>query len=1244
MTDNVLTERIKGDEPQTAEKSWNAAQRETIDFPGRGLLLSAGAGSGKTATLTEKVAKLVCDEEAGISVSRMLIVTFTVAAAKELKDRIGKRIAAELEKNPGSSYLVRQAVELDSAQISTISSFFYKAVRPYASALSLPPDFRVAEGAVTDVMKKRIMSEVADDFFDSEDEEFLLLADALSASKDENSLPEVLLGAAERLAAKGADGGTVNAWAAELEKDCGGDFMNTSYGRTIKESVLAMLSHYREYFISARGELAAVPEVEKAYGAVCDELISQTGSLLAAVRGGTYASIREALTSFENPRLGGLKSEYKTLSAVFFSEQKTALKGEIDKLTAKVFCCGEKTLDEALRKTEQLCRALGAVLDEFYLRFENEKKDKGLVDFGDLEKYAKRIFCNPDGTPSDSAAEFSKQFDCIFIDEYQDTNRTQDAVFSAISAGMKRFMVGDVKQSIYAFRGADPAVFNSYREKWKPLGDIKRGGGVGENTEATVFMNENFRSDRNVIDFTNIVSEFMFPGSETPFEKEDRLVFSRIQKEGYRESRSEICLLQKSVGEVPDEPSYVAERIASMLKSERRGSGEPYKPEDFAILLRSASRANKFAAALKKRGVPVKDRASEQFFEQPEVLLTLCILNAIDNPLRDIYLAGAMKSPIFGFTVGDMLKLRFGKTDRPLWYCVEEYIESGEDGELRERCAVFAEFEAEFRARARRFGACELLNALYERFSLMSLREKEDDSPAVRERIRRNLTALYEHARQYEKNYFSGLYGFISYLGELMESKTEAEKSGSEENAVTITTIHKSKGLEFPVCFLCETTKNFSDKDIKENILTAPDVGIAMMIPDSSGLVRCATPPRHAVAEKVRQRAVCEEMRILYVAMTRAVERLIVCAAETGRGDCGDLRNLFERAKYVARCATPYSKLCARNYLDWILPAAGAIENGGAPCFDVKYVKTGGGEFTEVPIGEKEKEESCGENLAGLYAERFAFVYPYSYLEKLPAKLTVSKLKPDVLDEGDEFETLESFAAVTAADSEAYAARSFSLEYEAPDVTCGERKAPLPAFLSEKEEADYAFIGTSTHVFLQFCDFENLKSAGFEAERDRLLDREFISEKMAKSVDRVQIESFAGSALMREILASPFVKREFRFNVALPAAFFTKDERLAETLRKEKSDIIVQGVCDLVFENADGELVLVDYKTDRLSAYELANRAAAEKKLRERHTLQLSYYRLALEKIYGRTVARAAVYSLPLGDTVEIPQIIFEKQ
>lgn len=1190
--------------------SWTKTQKQVIDSKKRGILLSAGAGSGKTAVLTERVTRLVMDEKNGIPISRMLIVTFTKAAAGELRDRIRRKLTDAVG-DRSTPYLVKQLMDLENAEIDTISAFFYRSVRANAPLLSLPPDVRVGETAAICAMEKKVMRDVVDDFFDMGDPDFEELADCLSSSKDETKLDTVLLDLAKTLRGKGVSPEKIARGAFELEN--AEDFLDSAPGIFLRKRIEELAKHYLFAFGELREAVESDEDVMKAYGDSFDFFTSYLICIEREAKSGTYATLKKLIDE-PIPKLAPLKN--KTEDALCFSDLKNRLSTSIKKLRAEVFVSEAHVLDLVTEKSCRISRKIAQVVECYFDRLAEEKRDRGIVDFDDLGLMAKKIFCNEDGSPTRAALELSEKYDCIFVDEYQDTDGIQDAVFSAISAGGSRFMVGDVKQSIYAFRGADPSVFNSYRDRWK---------NGGEKDCVTVFMRENFRSSKNVIYFANLVSEVMFNGSDTPFEMGDRLICSKNDGED-NGKKTEICIVgeDKETGIFGKEAEceYVADRIAAMLAKETKDDGTPVTPSDIAVLLRNSTHAGEFAAALKRRGIPVSDLATVEFFEQSEVLLVLSILNAIDNPLRDIYLAGTMKSPVFCFTVDDLVKIRRSGRDRPLWHSVLDYCERGEDKELSRRCSDLVNFIEAYRFESRRMGADRILSSLYQSLNLMWLHDGIGDGASSGQRIRENLTILYEYARRFEENSFSGLSGFITFLSELAEEKKKGADT-SYDGMVRIITIHKSKGLEFPVCFLCECGAKFSIKEFQKPILLEEDMGLAFRIKDESGLVFCNTPMCYVAKESMRRRATFEEMRVLYVALTRAREKMIVtCAAK---------ESLLEKAEAEWRFFDGYTGSNAACFADWILPAAaGAIESGEDSFFTI--VEASNSSVFEAAIRETSADAKCeGSGFYELYRERFSFDYPFGYLANIPAKLTVSKLKPDILDDDGLTGGLESGMRLVA---ESVERPIGNIKY----ASSGHRNktkndAPMPAFMQNDRTVDSAAAGTATHIFLQFCDFKRLCDDP-DGELERLVSAGFLDRTTADIVNMDEVRMFKDSEFFGDILDASEIRREFRFNVAIPAAELTSAEYLKERFEKNGDTVTVQGICDIILRARNGELILADYKTDRIP--EGTDLEDARRMLSDRHRDQLTYYKRALETIYGERIRRVLIYSLALGDTVNV--------
>jgi len=1196
---------------------WTAAQQAAIDYRGRNLLLSAAAGSGKTATLTQRIVTLLTDPASEAEISRMLCVTFTRAAAAELRERIGRALREALAADPKNARLTRQICDLGRAQITTIHSFCLSILRPHAAELGLPVGFSVAQPADAASLARQVMGDILSECFDGGDEAFFRLADTLGGARNESSLDEVMLSLADAAQAHGVSGADLAAMADRME--AAETFFTSPAGAGTRAQTARFAGHYQAFFASMAEEFAGDERFAKAYLPAASACEALARALITACDAGDYTAARAALASFNPPaRLGTVKKEFQTDEVEYFKDQYTDFKKQISLMRARSFALPEEEIRTAAARTADICRTAAEILTRYAEELGRRKRERGMVDFGDLESMAAALLCGADGAPTEAAKAAGEAYDYIFIDEYQDTNRTQDAIFAALaSGGGARFMVGDIKQSIYRFRGAEPEVFASYRRRWPNAGEDAAAEGE------SIFMSENFRCDRTVVDFVNLVSRHMFSGGAIPFTREDELTFAKKPPDGYEPTPAEILLISSEGGEgAPREAEYTAARIAEMIGRVRRADGVPLAPSDIAILLRSpGSDGALFTEALKRRGIPVENQTASSLFEEPEIALMLSILTAIDNPARDIQLAGAMKSPVFGFSLDDLIRIRRASAEGSLWDAVRAMAEAEEPDELSVRCAAFAARLSELRTDARGMAADKLLLRLYRETDAVRLAAEDPERhPAA---VQANLRALYEMARQFEHGTSGGgLYGFLRSVTEAAEAGESAAASADSTDAVRILSIHQSKGLEFPVCFLCRTAKKRNTRDTTAALLFDPSIGAVMRLPDEGGVVMCDTPLRRSVAAAIDDASVEEEMRVLYVAMTRARERLIVTAS---------LRDP-EAALRESGLAAPYHSdetvYGATGYIRWILDALAAARRHGEDnsCAAVRVIPP-----EELPAeagamcptaslteGSRPNDPAAVSAFEALFAERFAYVYPHAHLRGIPAKLTVSRLSPVILDDRENEPRTE-------------------LTRDPAPIPEGERNR-APRFLSGKTELEASFAGTATHMFMQFCDFARLESDGAAAELSRLRGAGFLTEAHAAAVRLDEIEKFRASALLSRIRRAAAVRREFRFNAALPAHPFTQDAALAEKLLADGTDVIVQGVVDCLFIEEDGTAVLLDYKTDRLTPGELDDPRLAAEKLIGRHANQLRYYRAVCGDMLGRPVDECLIYSLPLGGTVEIPR------
>ncbi len=1187
-------------------RNYTKNQLEAIESRGCDLLVSAGAGSGKTAVLTERIIRrLTSDPEADIT--RMLIVTFTKAAASELRERISSALSAAIASDPTNKRLSRQLFALDRAKICTIHSFCLDLLREFFTEVGLTADFRIADDTEIRLLRASLMDELIEDCYGGAYvDDFPALADSLTGTKGDGELGEIFLRLYDKFASIRESISFISDFADELERDSGADFAQSRCGEEILTLVTDTFRSYLDAFVDILPALESDDKLRKAYFPAFSYEIDfiREANRLASLR--DFAALRELFASLNPPRLGVVRGELDPDVAAAKS-LRDAFKKERDKLGERFFSLTPEAIRESQLETAKLLRRLHRLLEIFGERFDGEKRKRRLVDFNDLERLASRLLIGADGAPTQTARLVSERFDEIFIDEYQDVNSLQDAIFAAVSRGGNRFMVGDVKQSIYAFRGAEHDIFEGYRRRFS-----------GENSDGrTIFLSDNFRCDAPIIDFTNLVSRVVFTNGRggLPYYPEDDLVHSKLGDESGEPVR--VVLIDGEEDEASSDVSvreaeYVADEISRLLESGTKDDGSPIRASDIAILMRSAkAQSEAFEAAFEARKIPFYNNVDGDFFENPEVLLALCLLNAIDDPTRDIYLAGALKSPIFGFTLDELTLIR-RHSDGSLFDALKSYTAAHE----LEKGKFFLETLEKYRRKAESLPVDRLIWYLYSDTDLPAL-VASDDSGNLR---RANLTLLYEYARRFESSSYKGLYNFIRYINDILEERATLENAkifSEASDTVKLMTIHQSKGLEFPVVFVCGTAKKFNEADLRANIVTERSLGIAPKLPDESRFARYDTPVRQAIAKKLADSQLEEEMRVLYVALTRARERLYVT------GLVKEPESLLDKCDAAAERLSRNVILQNGGYLRWILTAISAHERmKDSRPYVVEVAKSPeSADISEEITSEPQKKPetspeltNCSHELEKIVRERFTFEYPRARASKLPAKLSVSELYPSVLDEADVSTPLEPS--------------------EKPELT-----AKLPLFMQEStdERATSAERGTATHCFMQFCDLGRFRGVErrdlmkqIDDECARLEQEKFLSPRTVSLVNRYQLRGFFESELYRELVSATQLRREFRFNVKLPASDFTQDEDARRELDGEF--ILVQGVIDCFFENPDGTLTLVDYKTDFIPRE--MERSDAENMLRERHKLQLEYYRRALERLAAKPVSRLLVYSFGLDSVI----------
>ena len=1206
-----------------SERRWTDEQLSAIETRDRTLLVSAAAGSGKTATLTERIIRSLTDEKNPVEINSLLVVTFTNAAARELRAKISSALEAAVMKDPGNEYLQKQLYMLPVAKIRTIDSFCNDILRANADRVGVPQGYRIADSAEIALLASSILEGLIESVYDGKEpdiataDEFEELADCLTDSKRTEELSAVL--DFVRARCDSCETG-IDALAPLIEKFNPEKFEKvekTYHGAYLMGCLFELLDHYIDKLSVFEKDFSFGTEGELIYAA----MVSADKNILTSLRqAGDYLGVRDLICNLKFSTRPTIKKDKKTERMEDYATLRDIMKSELSDFT-DFFLYSEEQWRELYSSLYRLLTVLYKFEKKYESIFLSEKIQRGALSYGDIERLCYNCLIE-NGERTDIAKNLEKQFDAIYIDEYQDVNSLQNEIFKAISKPDNRFMVGDIKQSIYGFRSARPEIFAEMKSKFAPLSEKYT-------EQASIFMSKNFRCDKGVVDFVNGVFDKVFSliGENIGYAHGDRLGYAKIHKDGEPEYKKPVvCMIDKSA-EI-DEPALVAEKIAEILREGRLDSGEAVRPSDIAIIMRYTSGKDfLYADALRERGIPSMISGAQDFFLSPEVLLALCLLNSIDNPNRDIYLAGLMCSPLFSFDADDLYNIRREAADT-LYLSLRAYTEKNPEFE---KGARFLNELDHYRAIAEGVGVDNLLYRLYYETGLMALASANGGAE--------NLTLLYDYARNFEAGAFRGLYNFINFVNNLIDKDTtfDDNRDGGDSDAVKIVTCHASKGLEYPIVFLVETGKKFTNRDARGRLVMDENFGISFLLRTKSRTALVNNPVQDLTNHYIFRKSFEEELRVLYVALTRAREQLFVT------GVCPTVkREEYERRLEILRETLSSYSVRTLSSTEEIMMVCG--EGSGAVAEDEFLTANGeraekNADFPEENIAKnaeksKEIEENGNEFLfdfaddfdLGLSVEgegfvdtdelvsRFSFEYPYKYVTDLPEKMSVSRITPTVLDGVPEGVQL----------------------YSATDES-EEQTRVLPRFAEGRPYEESARRGIATHYFMQFCDLENLAVRGAESELFRLVSEGFLSSADGERVRLGEIKKFEKSKLFSDMRGAKRIWREFRFNTLFDAEDFTSEEQRKLAYRGRR--VLVQGVIDCIVEYHDGKIGLFDYKTDRLSREELSDRALAESNLKQKHSSQLCLYARAIERIFGRYPDKIEVYSLPLGDTVNVGQI-----
>lgn len=1225
--------------------SWTREQQQVIDLRKRNILVSAAAGSGKTAVLVERIIKMITGKEHPVDIDRLLIVTFTNAAAAEMRERIGNAIEKALDAQPQDEHLQRQLTLIHNAQITTIDSFCLYVIRNHFHEIDLEPNFRIGDEGELKLLKGDVLKKVLVRNYEELTPEFTAFVEGYAAGRSDASIQEMILSLYEFSRSY--------PWPKEWLCDCAKGY-GISDAKGINEAIwMQPLVENIRCVVKDLANLMrqALRLTQDSDGPdVYEQVIRNDLEKYERIAGSLcFTDFYDALQTIKYDRLPssrGYAGNTEKLERV--KELRDSAKEAVKKLNRQYFFCSPDVMAEQLQRTQPMTKELVCLTLEFAEAFTLEKRRKNLVDFHDLEHFALEILVDKETKQiRKTAEEFQDTFEEIMIDEYQDSNHVQETILRAISKEERGehniFMVGDVKQSIYRFRLARPELFMEKYDTYT----------LEDSARQRIDLHKNFRSREEVLSFTNDIffqimarnlgnveydsDAALYPGAAYPQDSDERMFAPEVL---IADSSDE--LLEDSVYKDKKilEAKMAADRIGrlmseQMVTDKRTGELRKVRYSDIVILLRSLNGwADQFAAVLNDAGIPAHTVSATGYFSAVEVQTVLSMLRILDNPRQDIPLTAVLRSPIVGMSDEELGILRLKNQDAAFHECVLEQCRELHQMKVppqeNHKLYDFYEMYLKLRKLVPDTPIHELIEILLKETGYGSYAAA---MPAGKRR-QANLRMLVEKAVAYENTSYKGLFHFVRYIDQLQKYDVdfgEADMVSENEDVVRIMSIHKSKGLEFPVVIVAGLGKNFNRQDVRNRMVLHPELGMGLDCMDGKRRLKSSTIAKKAIAKQIDLENLGEELRVLYVALTRAKEKLILT------GSRKDAAEEVEKQRSVAAflCEQEGGSLSylsregASGYLDWILPALSAypdryqVQAVGAAELVTEELKTQVEHALKEEDCLKEIREAEG-SLVDFFDGRFSFLYPHPLLVQRKNKYSVSELKHRAMREKMEQE-----------------------EEEMVPVFKEEEVIPyIPSFVRMKEEGKEdvnqgALRGTAVHRVMECYQF----ASGLNASEQigRMLAEGLITEEMKALVKVPLVEAFLASdagVRMRQAELNGMLYREKPFVMGFTGADLTcfgfgeteQEDNQAGIGSSEEDLTLIQGIIDVFWMEEDG-IVLLDYKTDRVdSGHELVDRYGA----------QLQLYAEALERIYDRTgerilkVKEKLLYSFRLGEVIEV--------
>ncbi|AXF54957.1 helicase-exonuclease AddAB subunit AddA [Salicibibacter kimchii] len=1254
MTPN--TEQVRWQlEEKPANVRWTDDQWRAIALRGGNILVSAAAGSGKTAVLVERIARRVMDPNDPAEIDRLLVVTFTNAAAAEMSVRIGERLDEALKENPGSFYLQRQRHLLNRAHISTLHSFCNQLIRHYYYEANIDPNVRVANDTEREILKEEVLDELLEDYYGAGDALFFELVDAYSGDRSDDGLRKLLLSLFTQARAQPEP----HRWLEEMAHMYEHPYESleeTPWGASFQAHAREQLQVAADLLKKALS-LAEHPSGPSNY---IDVLTNEHRMLEALMASDNWNDWHATFKHFSPQRMP-VKDKGAEASMAEESKRYRDEAKEIINDVSKIFAPAPETHLEKIRDMKEIVRLLVTLVQAFSVRYAEVKKEKALIDYEDLEHLTLQILREEKiQQPSAVALAYREFFTEILTDEYQDTNRVQEAILHLLSNGRNRFMVGDVKQSIYRFRLAEPSLFLEKQQSYVTLRreDVRNIKSEG----VRVDLAENFRSRKQVLDGVNYVFKQVMDETigDVHYDESQVLRYGNMDYDqkatGYE---NEVVLLDRTghgndeeeeLQAAEKEGKWIAERIQSMIENrfpvydKHLGQTRPVEYRDITILMRTMKATPMYMDIFKQAGIPSYAAQSGGYFRRVEVQVMMALLRVIDNPYQDIPLASVLRSPIVGLRENELADIRLAGKGEPFYEAMKKIVaeqpvlsddaklsfmeeKQRAGGEWRNRVVAFYNHLQKWRSQARNHSLSQLIWDLFHETGYDAF---VGGLPGGKER-QANLHALYDRARAYEQTSFRGLFRFLRFVDRMEERGDDLEVArtlGEQENVVKIMSVHKSKGLEFPVLFVAGMTKQFNLKDAQASIQIHQSLGFGSKYTDTERRVTFPTLPLITIKQEAQKEQISEELRILYVAMTRAKEKAILVGSTKDREKT--IEGWIKKAMTGSERLPLQTRTRAKTFFDWIGPSIIRHPDSSAlretvesistsiladeSEWNVELTKNQGFFAEETTSGDLETTlakvqalqsidpGSKDDSAADLVQKRLDWVYPRPSATTHFAKQSVSEIKR-------RNDNVDPYAAKPRRD------RHFQ-----------STNAERPRFMQEdKSSLNRAEFGTAMHAVMQRVSLQVQTVAQIETTVNEMEEKELLTETQAQAVNAHAILRFFQSELGKRLRRSSHVYRE------IPFTFVKSVDQIYPSWSDDYPDpILIQGVADCLFRDDEQRLVLIDYKSDQITG------RMNEALLRDRYQEQVRLYTEAIEQIWKTNVYEKYLYFFDGGFSISI--------